>query len=87
LLAILGRLSPDYQSISRYTPFAYYQGGDALRGMNWTWWVGLMIAAVVMVVGAAFAFHRRDIRVFGEGGWTWTRRLRRRGAPPPSLPT
>lgn len=78
MLTVLGRLSPDYQSISRYTPFAYYQGGDALRGMNWAWWTGLMAAAVVLILAGAWAFHRRDIRVSGEGGWGWPRRILKR---------
>jgi ABC-2 type transport system permease protein len=78
ILTILGRLSPDYQSISRYTPFAYYQGGDALRAMNWSWWTGLMAAGVVLILAAAWAFHRRDIRVSGEGSWGWTRRILKR---------
>ena len=80
LLPILGRLSQDYQGISRYTPFAYYQGGDAMVEMNWGWWAGLVGAAVVLLVAAGFAFHRRDIRVSGEGGWGWTRRVFRRKA-------
>jgi ABC-2 type transport system permease protein len=47
----------------------YYQGGLAIRGMNWEWFAGLMIAAAVFALLAWWLFLRRDIRVGGEGGW------------------
>lgn len=78
ILTILGRLSEDYLSVTRYTPFTYYQGGDALVEMNWGWWAGLMGLAVAFILAAAFAFRSRDIRVSGEGSWARTRRLLRR---------
>lgn len=84
IVTILGRLSDDYLPVTRFTPFTYYQGGDALVEMRWDWFAGLMALALAFILAGAVAFHRRDIRVSGEGSWALTRRLfRRKPAPHP----
>lgn len=78
----MAELNPDVDKIARWLPIRYYQGGLAMRGMNWEWFAGLMIAAAVFALLAWWRFLRRDIRVGGEGGWGVPGlRLRRRRAP------
>src|SRR5262249_52774791 len=44
---------------------------DAVNGLNWTWFFGLLVAALV-ATGLAYAlFELRDIRVAGEGVVPW----------------
>jgi len=65
----MAELNADVAKIAKYLPLKYYQGGMALKGMNWEWFAGLMIAAAVFTLLAWWQFLRRDIRVGGEGGW------------------
>jgi ABC-2 type transport system permease protein len=57
--------------IARFSPLDYYQGGEAVNGLNWAWFVALMAPAVLFTALAWWRFERRDIRVAGEGGWQW----------------
>jgi ABC-2 type transport system permease protein len=66
-------LVPDLESLSQLSPFAYYQGGDALNGLNWAWVGGMLGITLIFEVGALFLFLRRDIRVAGERGWSLPR--------------
>jgi ABC-2 type transport system permease protein len=73
----LGRIDDRLAEAARWSPLHYYQGGEALNGLNWAWVAGLLIAAGLMVALAGWLFARRDIRVAGEGSWRWfTRRAR-----------
>ena len=63
------RDNTDLELAARLTPLHYYQGGQAMNGLNGGWLVGLLVAAAVFAVIAAWRFQRRDIRVAGEGGW------------------
>ena len=65
----MAEISPSVEKVARWLPMKYYQGGLAIRGMNWEWFAGLMIAAAVFALLAWWQFLRRDIRVGGEGGW------------------
>ncbi|MGH2625974.1 MAG: ABC transporter permease subunit [Anaerolineales bacterium] len=67
LFTVLGRLSEDSETASRFTPFAYYQTGEALSGLNWTWVGGLLAVALGLTIMAGVLFQRRDLRVAGEG--------------------
>jgi ABC-2 type transport system permease protein len=62
-------LAPDLEPLSQVSPFAYYQGGEALTKLNWTWVAGLLGVALLFDLGALVLFLRRDIRVAGERGW------------------
>ncbi len=70
-LSGLARINPDLQGAARLLPLEYYQGGEAVGGLDLVWFFGLLGAAVVLTVLAAVLFQRRDIRVGGEGSWRW----------------
>ena len=79
----LARLDESLEPIVRLTPLHYYQGGWAVRGLEWGWLAGLLAGSVVMALGAWALFLRRDIRVGGEHEWGVGRALRRlRGRAP-----
>jgi len=65
----LARLNEDLEVVARLSPLNYYQSGEAIRGLNWTWFGGLMAVAALFALLAWWRFERRDIRVGGEGGW------------------
>jgi ABC-type transport system involved in multi-copper enzyme maturation permease subunit len=69
LLLGLSNINEDLKPIMDYTPLKYYQGGNAVDGLNWEWLVGLFVATIVFALLAWWRFHERDIRVGGEGGW------------------
>jgi ABC-2 type transport system permease protein len=71
LLVGLANLNQDLKPIMDLTPFAFFQSGDALNGLNWAWIAGLVGAALLLTALAWFLFRRRDIRVGGERGWSW----------------
>jgi ABC-2 type transport system permease protein len=65
----LANINESLQEIVEFTPLYYYQGGDAIRGVDATWPGGLAAVAAVFALLAWWRFQRRDIRVGGEGGW------------------
>jgi ABC-2 type transport system permease protein len=69
LLSSMARLSPDLETIARFLPYHYFQSGDALNGLNWTWFLSLMGASAALALLAWWRFQQRDIRVAGEGSW------------------
>jgi ABC-2 type transport system permease protein len=69
ILSSLARLSPDLATIANFLPYEYYQSGNALSGLNWTWFLSLMGASLALALLAWWRFQQRDIRVAGEGGW------------------
>lgn len=65
----LSNINQDLEKIVEYTPLHFYQGGDAILGIEWE---NLMIGFGVGLLFALLAwwrFVRRDLRVTGEGGW------------------
>jgi len=77
----LATLNESMAAVARFLPYDYFQGGDALSGLNLTWFLGLLAASAVLALLAWWRFQRRDIRVGGEGGWrlpSFTLRLRSR---------
>lgn len=71
LLKGLVVLDSGLETVFRFTPLYYYQGGAAINGLDWAWLVGLLaISAALAIVGWA-CFLRRDIRTAGESGWQW----------------
>ena len=76
LLVGLANLNDNLRPIMDVTPFAFFQGGDALNGLNWGWVAGLTAVALLLSAAAWALFRRRDIHVGGERGWSWRPRLR-----------
>jgi ABC-2 type transport system permease protein len=66
---MVASVNPDLEILTKISAFGYYQGGEAVAGLNWTWIAGLLTLAVIFNVGAWLLFLRRDIRVAGERGW------------------
>src|SRR5262249_2396035 len=79
-LTTLARLDKGLESVARLSPVPYYQSGDAIRGLNVSWFLGLLAAAGAFAALAWWRFERRDVRVVGEGVWRWPR-WRRPGHP------
>ena len=65
----MATLNESLAAVARFLPYDYYQGGDALSGLNFTWFLGLLAVSAVLALLAWWRFQRRDIRVGGEGGW------------------
>ena len=65
LVGIVAELEP----VARLLPYAYYQGSDAIHGLNWGWLIGLLATSTLMLALAWWRFQVRDIRVAGEGSW------------------
>jgi ABC-2 type transport system permease protein len=65
----LSRISDDLEAIASFSPWTYYQGGEAISGFNGEWFFGLLVVALAFAALALLMFTRRDIRVGGEGGW------------------
>ena len=63
------RLNTDLEPFAKLSPLYYYQGGEALEGLNLSWFLGLLAVSLLFGVLAWWRFQRRDIRVGGEGGW------------------
>lgn len=65
----LVKLSDNLRPIEKFLPMHYYQGGQALTKMNWSW-LGILIGfSFLFSILAWWLFERRDIRVSGESGW------------------
>ena len=64
-----GPLHDSLASVARFLPYDYYQSGEALGGLDWAPFLGLLAASAVLAMLAWWRFQRRDIRVAGEGGW------------------
>ena len=71
LLMGLSHSNQDIESIVKFTPLYYYQGGAAITELNLEWLAGLLAVSAVLALLAWWRFQRRDIRVGGEGGWQW----------------
>ncbi len=74
----LAGLHEGLATIARLLPYEYYQGGEALSGLNGAWLAGLLGATALLALLAWWRFVRRDIRLAGEGGWRLPWPLRRR---------
>lgn len=66
----LANLNENVEPIIKYSPLYYYQGGDAVRVLNVSWFVGLLGVAIIFAILAWWRFQQRDIRVGGERGWS-----------------
>jgi ABC-2 type transport system permease protein len=68
-LTSMGRINDKIADVEKFFPMHYYQGGLALKDMNWGWFGLLVACAILFALLAWWRFERRDIRVGGEGGW------------------
>ena len=68
-LSSMATLNENLATVARFLPHHYFQGSDAMNGLNFTWFLGLVAASTVLALLAWWRFQRRDIRVGGEGGW------------------
>jgi ABC-2 type transport system permease protein len=80
-LTMLARIDKGLEPVARLSPLQYYQGGQAIHGLNGAWLAGLLAAAGLLAVLAGWRFERRDIRVGGERSWHWPWRRRREPSP------
>ncbi len=69
LVTSLASVNDKLEQINKFSPMQYYQGGGAVNGLNWSYFVGTLGVALVFAVLAWLLFLRRDIRVSGEGNW------------------
>lgn len=68
----LGRSFEELETAARFSPMSYYQGGMAVNGLNGEWLLGLLAGAALFLLVAWWRFQGRDIRVTGEGGWSFS---------------
>ena len=69
LISSMTGLIEDLELIAQFLPYDYFQGSEALNGLNWTWFLGLLAVSALLALLAWWRFQRRDIRVAGEGSW------------------
>ena len=70
LLLGLANINENLESFVRFTPLYYFQGGEAINGIDWSWFAGLLGLSVIFILAAWLLFRRREIRVGGERNWT-----------------
>lgn len=68
-LTSLSGLNQRLATVARLLPYDYYQGGDAIAGLDWPSFLGLLAVSALLGTLAWWRFERRDIRIAGEGGW------------------
>ncbi|MFO7743403.1 MAG: ABC transporter permease subunit [Anaerolineae bacterium] len=68
-LSSMSGLDERLATVAQFLPYHYFQGGDALNGLDWASLLGLLAVAGALSVLAWWRFERRDIRVAGEGDW------------------
>ena len=74
----LSNLSESLEPVAKFSPLTYYQGGEAIHGLNLTWLAALLGFACLFLLLAWWRFQARDIRVSGEGSWPFADRIRAR---------
>ena len=73
LLVGLAALNENLQAVMDVTPWALFQGGEAIIDLTWGPVLALKAIAAALVVAAWWLFLRRDIRVGGERSWSFGR--------------
>ena len=67
-ISSLARIDEDLESINRFSPFKYYQGGAAVNGLDLQNLLILFGISFVLILLAWFFFAKRDLRFGGSGG-------------------
>jgi ABC-2 type transport system permease protein len=65
----LASLNEGLGSIAKFLPYEYFQGSEAITGLDIAPFAGLLAASAVLALLGWWRFERRDIRVGGEGSW------------------
>ena len=65
-LSGLANLNADLEPFARVLPYEYFQGGNAINGLDLAWFAGLLAVSALFSALAGWRFQRRDIRVGGE---------------------
>ena len=68
-LTSMASLNESLGTAAQFLPYDYFQGGDALTGIDWASFLGLLGVTALLAIVAWWRFETRDIRVAGEGGW------------------
>lgn len=69
LLVGLSNINENLKPFYDVTPFAFFQGAEAVEGINWEWFWGLLGVGMLFTLLSWLLFQRRDIRVSGEGSF------------------
>ena len=69
LLTGLANINQDLQPLAKLTPLHFYQGGQAISGLNLDWLLITGELVILFLFLAWWRFLERDIAVGGEGGW------------------
>ncbi len=71
----INSLSSEVESLrqaARFTPMHYYQGAQAIgEPLDWGSLLGLLGLGLVFLAVAWWRWRARDIRITGEGAWSW----------------
>ena len=70
----LAKTNSSLEWIAALLPLHYYQGASALDGLQWPPLAGMAAVSAALICSAWWLFERRDIRVAGEGAFSWRRR-------------
>lgn len=73
----LAHIEDRLESLNAFSPLRYYQGGNALNGLNVEYLLILFGSALVFIGIAWLLFEKRDLR-FGGTGWLRVVRKRKR---------
>jgi len=68
IITSLEKIDQNLENLNRFSPLKYYQGGEAIKGMNVEYFLFLLGISAVLVVLAWLLFEKRDLR-FGGSGW------------------
>jgi len=80
LLTSMAGLNESLAAVARFLPYEHFQGGEAISGLDWPPFLGLLAASAALALLAWWRFQLRDIRVAGEGGWHMPSLRKRRRA-------
>jgi ABC-2 type transport system permease protein len=80
LLGSLAGLNETLAEVAQLLPYHYFQGGEALEGLDLGSTLALLGVAALIALFAWWRFQRRDLRVAGEGSFPQFRYRFRRPA-------
>jgi ABC-2 type transport system permease protein len=64
----LARIEESLKAVNHFSPLKYYQGGDAISGLDVNNLLILFGLAALFIAAAWFLFEKRDLRFGGSGG-------------------
>lgn len=79
-LSSMADLHEAVAALARLLPYEYFQGGEAIHGLDAVPFLGLMGVSALLALLSWWRFERRDIRVAGEGSWRLPWKRTRRAA-------